>query len=59
MTRELLRRMGIQAHLDGENGFTFGRLHALEEKRGEAAKARYAAVWETASDERLRRWLRT
>jgi inorganic triphosphatase YgiF len=27
----LLRHLGVQAHLAGENGFTFGRLHGVEE----------------------------
>ena len=26
----MLREIGIQAHLDGENGFTFGILHGQE-----------------------------
>jgi len=58
VTRDLLLRMGIQAHLDGDNGFTFGRWHGLEQKRGDASQAKYAAVWEAASDKALRRWLR-
>jgi CHAD domain-containing protein len=33
--REVLRTMGAHAYLAGENGFSFGRLHALEERRGE------------------------
>jgi len=37
--RETLRRIGVQAHLDGENAFTFGRLHALEQAAGDAAAA--------------------
>jgi CHAD domain-containing protein len=41
LTRALLRELGVQAHLDGDNGFTFGRLHALEEARGEAALGEY------------------
>jgi hypothetical protein len=41
LTRALLRELGVQAHLDGDNGFTFGRLHALEEARGEAALEQY------------------
>ena len=30
VARPVLREIGIQAHLDGENGFTFGILHAQE-----------------------------
>jgi CHAD domain-containing protein len=41
LTRALLRELGVQAHLDGDNGFTFGRLHALEEARGDAALEQY------------------
>jgi CHAD domain-containing protein len=57
VTRDLLRTMGVQAHLAGENGFTFGRLHALEQRRGEEAQAKYAEAWKVASDKALRRWL--
>lgn len=35
--RETLRRLGVQAHLDGENAFTYGRLHALEQAAADAA----------------------
>jgi CHAD domain-containing protein len=59
VTRDVLRRMSVQAHLDGENGFTFGRLHALEQRRGEEAQAKYAEAWRAASAKRLRRWLRS
>ena len=33
VSRRVLRGMGVRASLAGENGFTFGRLHALEECR--------------------------
>jgi CHAD domain-containing protein len=59
VTRDVLRRMGVQAHLDGENGFTFGRLHGLEQRRGDESRERYAAAWQAASDKALRRWLRS
>lgn len=57
VSRDLLRRIGVEAHLDGENAFTFGRLHGLEEARGDAALARFDAVWESSSAKLLRRWL--
>lgn len=41
VTREALRELGVQAHLAGENGFTFGRLHGLEVGRAERAEATY------------------
>jgi inorganic triphosphatase YgiF len=37
VTRELCRRLGIVANEAGENSFTYGRLHALEEERAERA----------------------
>lgn len=30
-TQDVLRELGLRAHLSGENGFTFGRLHGLEQ----------------------------
>lgn len=44
LTRALLRELGVQAHLDGDNGFTFGRLHALEQARGDAALGAYRTL---------------
>jgi CHAD domain-containing protein len=35
LTRELCRRFGVVAFADGENAFTYGRLHALEQARAE------------------------
>lgn len=33
--REVLRELGVQAHLAGENGFAFGPLHAVEQRSGQ------------------------
>lgn len=44
VARGVLREIGIRAHLSGENGFTFGRLHALEEARAGELERRYPAV---------------
>jgi CHAD domain-containing protein len=43
VTRELCRRLGALASGQGENGFTFGRLHALEQARAERAEERFWA----------------
>jgi CHAD domain-containing protein len=56
VTREVLRELGARGHLAGENGFTYGRLHALEQVRGEAAVARFPAARKACSRRRLRRW---
>lgn len=55
----VLREMGVRAHLDGENGFSYGRLHALEEQAAADAERGFAAEWADASARRHRRWLRT
>jgi CHAD domain-containing protein len=58
LARRLLRELGVQAHLDGDNGFTFGRLHALEQVHGEAMLADYARVRPELDRGKLRHWLR-
>ena len=45
VTRELLRRLGAEAFLQGENGFSYGRLHALEQSVALDAEARFHRVW--------------
>ena len=35
-TQEVLRDLAVQAHLAGENGFTFGLLHGLEKARADS-----------------------
>ena len=52
--RDLLREL---AETSEGAGFTFGRLHALEQVRSEAAAARRPAVRARASRPKLRRWL--
>jgi hypothetical protein len=41
VTRELARRIGLAASAAGENGWTYGRLHALEEARADRAEAEF------------------
>jgi CHAD domain-containing protein len=41
ITRELCRRLGATAVADGENGFTYGRLHALEQARADRAERKF------------------
>jgi CHAD domain-containing protein len=56
VTQAVLRRLGVQAHLAGENGFSFGRLHGLEQARADRARAEFADAWKKASRKRMRRW---
>jgi CHAD domain-containing protein len=57
VTREALRQLGATGSRAGHNGFTFGRLHALEEARDEQRGEQWRAVWAQVSRRRLRRWL--
>ncbi|TDD57121.1 CYTH and CHAD domain-containing protein [Kribbella antibiotica] len=45
VSRELLRELAVQVQLEGGNAFTFGRLHALEEARGNASIDAFLEVW--------------
>jgi CHAD domain-containing protein len=45
ITREHCRRIGLAAELAGENPWTYGRLHALEEARAARAEERFQARW--------------
>jgi CHAD domain-containing protein len=45
VTRDLLRRIGGKAFQEGENGFTYGRLHALEQAAALDAEARFRHEW--------------
>jgi CHAD domain-containing protein len=44
VTREHCRRLAIAAAAAGESAFSYGRLHALEQARGERAVADFAAL---------------
>ena len=44
LTRELCRRLGLVAAAAGENSFTYGRLHALEQSRAECAERDFWAL---------------
>jgi CHAD domain-containing protein len=57
VARRLLREMGVRAHLSGENGFTFGRLHGLEEKHAAELLEDYPSVYSALPTKRLRKWL--
>jgi CHAD domain-containing protein len=56
--QDLLRQLGIQAYLDGENAFSYGRLHALEQARAAENEQLFEQAWRDASSKTLRRWLR-
>ncbi|MDJ0337385.1 CYTH and CHAD domain-containing protein [Cryobacterium sp. PH31-O1] len=41
----LLRRGGVEAYLRGENTFSYGRLHALEQQKAAGAEAHFWRAW--------------
>ena len=45
VSRDLLRQLAVQVHLDGGNAFTFGRLHAAEEQRGINSRDAFFELW--------------
>ena len=49
VSRALLRRLGRTAG-SGEDGFTYGRLHAIEEQRGKAAEKQFRRLWKDFPD---------
>jgi CHAD domain-containing protein len=53
MSRRFLREHGARMHLDGMNGFTLGRLHALEEARAAAATEDFEHAWERLQERKL------
>jgi CHAD domain-containing protein len=57
VVRPVLRELGAQAHVAGENGFTFGLLHAREHARAVEAEARFADAWPDLTAKKQRKWL--
>ena len=55
MSRRFLRELGARTHLDGMNGFTLGRLHAIEEARAAAATEDFQHAWTHVEDRRIRK----
>ena len=45
VARPVLREIGIQAHLDGENGFTYGLLHQMQTEAGRLHEGDITATW--------------
>jgi CHAD domain-containing protein len=45
ITRQYCIRLGLAADAAGENAWTYGRLHALEEARAERAEQRFWTRW--------------
>ncbi len=57
VARGALRELGVRLHLDGDNAFTLGRLHALEQVRGQQAIGEFERAWAELSDPAVTHWL--
>lgn len=57
VARAALRELGVEAHLAGENGFTWGLLHGLERHRAADARAAFRRTWRKATRRRRTAWL--
>jgi CHAD domain-containing protein len=55
MSRRFLRELGARMHLDGTNGFTVGRLHAIEEARAAVAAEDFEHAWAHVEDHKIRK----
>src|SRR6185503_11730736 len=54
--RELVLELSVAAHLNGENGFTYGVMHAAERDLARDARRAYASALRKASTAKARRW---
>ena len=46
VTRQTLLTLAAESAASGGNGFSYGRLHALEQLRGDQARARFYDMWQ-------------
>jgi CHAD domain-containing protein len=58
VARATIRDLGVQAHLAGENAFSFGILYGQDACRAEQLEQQAARAWKRASRPKHRRWLR-
>lgn len=57
VSQPLLRRLGIQAHLAGDNGFTYGLLLARQRGEAERLDREFEEVWRSLEDSKVLRRL--
>ncbi len=59
VSRPVLRELAAQAHIDGENGFTYGLVYAAEVARAERAEKNLPAAWQRMRKRRNTAWLKS
>ncbi|GMA88130.1 hypothetical protein GCM10025868_33800 [Angustibacter aerolatus] len=52
MALDALRELGVRAHLDGDNAFTYGLLHAGQQALAERSRREFADGWARLRPER-------
>ncbi|MDQ3406477.1 MAG: CYTH and CHAD domain-containing protein [Actinomycetota bacterium] len=57
VAKTTLRQLGVRAHLAGDNGFTYGVLHARQETRAEQAERDFVTRWRALRRVKGPRWL--
>jgi CHAD domain-containing protein len=57
VTRATIRELGVQAHLVGENAFTFGILYEQDACRAEDLEAEARRAWKRAAKHKYSAWL--
>jgi CHAD domain-containing protein len=57
VTQPALRRLAVQAHLDGENAFTYGLLHGRQRALAASLRAGFHDAWARAKAKKRRKWL--
>ena len=58
VSRPVLREIGMQAHRDGENGYTFGLLRGQQSTEIHDVERALPAAWRQLTARKRRRWLR-
>jgi CHAD domain-containing protein len=58
IARNTLREIGVRAHLEGENAFTFGLLHERNTTAIRDSERQAAHDWKRASKPKYRKWLK-
>lgn len=56
IARERLREYGAKAYVDGENGFSFGRMHALEQQHAEEQEREFNTAWDALRHKKRHSW---
>jgi CHAD domain-containing protein len=58
IARDTIRELGVRAHLEGENAFSYGLLHERQTTAAREAERRAAKKWKHSARPKYRKWLR-